>query len=689
MVKKLFGGRIFVLLVCFLLITVVSLSVNAAVSSNTYSNTPWPENYVPGQLLVGMETPLSPVNTSLFPNLEIDSIRDLTDVSAFLPFGATGSYSGRQILLIELTENSETAMQEALVLLESNSAVAYAEPNIFGTAYAGAHNAYTASQWNLEQIQADLAWDITTGSSGVVVGVLDSGIDQSHSALSGNVNAALGYNFLYNNPYWWYETADPLDDFGHGTHVGGILGATGGNDEGVVGLNQQLTIVPLKIFDGGGNGSEAELIAALAYAAALEIPIVNLSGGWYGGGEFTAMREAVEAYSGLIVAAAGNGGNDNDDPATAVYPASFDCANIISVAASNQEDQLCEFSGYGALAVDVAAPGQDIFSTVDYWLWDYEEGWYTEPGYEAWSGVSMAAAHVTGTAALLKAADPGLSTAQIKTAILNNTDPSPELSGLVLTNGRLNAYAALSSLGQASQLQPTNITFNHSGYYAVIPASGNTTLTVTAQIKDQYGEIMNGYAPVYAVENPYSGVSVDNATGLITVSSGTAAGTINIVASYDNLSPVTVELILSEYEYTAYLNTVTSSLLAGETFEVELMLVGAINYTQIQAEIIFDDGLLAYEGYENLHGWVAACAPSAPDTVTVRSVPSTNAVIGEPCLPAVRIVTLKFSVLDSFNDENVESELSFGSIDVFSPGGYIGATTAPGQAISIILNQPL
>jgi subtilisin family serine protease len=186
------------------------------------------------------------------------------------------------------------------------------------------------------------------------------------------------------------------------------------------------------------------------------IPILNLSGGWTGIGDFQAMRDAVEAYSGLLVAAAGNEGNDNDAPGTAYYPAALDCANIISVAASNQNDELCGFSGYGALTVDLAAPGSDILSTVDYWLWSIEEGWYTEPGYEAFSGTSAAAPHVAGAAALLKSVDPGLSTADIKAAILGNVDYCAGLDGLVLTNGRLNVYAALSSIGQANPL-PTDI----------------------------------------------------------------------------------------------------------------------------------------------------------------------------------------------------------------------------------------
>jgi subtilisin family serine protease len=115
----------------------------------------------------------------------------------------------------------------------------------------------------MEQIQADLAWQITTGSHDIMVGVMDSGADYTHPALDGNIDETLGINFLYFNPFWWYETPVPIDDYGHGTHESGIIGAVGGNGEGVIGVSQNVTIVPLKIWDSVGQGSVAEFIAAM------------------------------------------------------------------------------------------------------------------------------------------------------------------------------------------------------------------------------------------------------------------------------------------------------------------------------------------------------------------------------------------------------------------------------------------
>ncbi|MCL1873495.1 MAG: S8 family serine peptidase [Clostridiales bacterium] len=428
------------------------------------------EGYVPGQLLVGMEYAI-PLSTSdntpnsapfaLFPDVEIVSIRDLTDVSDILPDSVSGgnnpvatnefnTYNGRQILLVELDSNSETDMLEAIRVLEENPLVAYAEFNFIGSAYTlprkEPNDPGFPMLWGMDKIMAPEAWYLCTGSDWnsqensyeVMVGVMDTGVDYTHPDL-GNVDLVRGRNFCPGENY-----LDPMDDYGHGTHVSGTIGAVGDNDEGVVGVSWEVTIVPLKIWK-YGYGSEAELIRAIVYSECISIPILNLSGGWVSASHIfdpQAMKDAVEAYSGLLVASAGNFGNDNDNlesPFTS-YPASLDCDNIISVAASYYDDELCGFSSYGAETVDLAAPGDNIWSTVPYWynLWSY---------YDYMGGTSMAAPHVAGTAALVKAygleLGKSLSTADIKEAILDSVDHSAYLEELVLTEGRLNTYEAL------------------------------------------------------------------------------------------------------------------------------------------------------------------------------------------------------------------------------------------------------
>jgi len=125
--------------------------------------------------------------------------------------------------------------------------------------------------------------------------------------------------------------------------------------------------------------------------------------------------------------------------------------NMIAVAASSQDDELCGFSNYG-MAVDLCAPAVDIMTTATYWNWEIEEGWFTEYGYENWSGSSAAVPHVTAAAALLKSVDPELTAAEIKDIILNNVDLCPALNGLVFTGGRLNIFKALSSIAPVNTI---------------------------------------------------------------------------------------------------------------------------------------------------------------------------------------------------------------------------------------------
>ncbi|MCL1873051.1 MAG: S8 family serine peptidase [Clostridiales bacterium] len=436
-----------------LLAAITSSAIPGSNQTGTLADAPMLESYISGQLLVGMEQPVSlsghgaNPNINLFQaNLDVISITDLTDISEFVSgHGAMplGPYEGRQILLVELDESED--LLEAIIALEEDPLVSYAELNLLGKACSVPRSSYLNDFWNYEKIEADLALNITSGSSEVLVGILDAG-SNSHPALAANVDEGLGRNFLLGDN-WYYESYDQIDDdYGHGVYSSGVaIGAAGNNDDGNIGVAFETSLVPLKIWDGSGIGDVAAFIQAVAYAEYAGISILNLGGGWSSNSELQAMKDAISAYSGLLVAAAGNNGNDLDDPANAFYPASFDLPNIIAVAASNQDDELCQFSNYG-MAVDLVAPGENVLNASTYWHWNIDEGWYTEFGYEAWSGTSASAPHVAAAAALIKSIAPELTAAEIKMAILDNVDYCQTLDGLVLTEGRLNVYRALSSL---------------------------------------------------------------------------------------------------------------------------------------------------------------------------------------------------------------------------------------------------
>ncbi|WP_445302029.1 S8 family serine peptidase [Microcoleus sp. K1-B6] len=297
-------------------------------------------------------------------------------------------------------------------------------------------------------IDAPEAWDTATGSSSVIVAVVDSGVDYNHEDLAANMwtnsgeiagngidddgngytDDVRGYDFANND-------SDPMDDNGHGSHVAGTIGAVGNNNLGVAGVNHTVRIVPLKFISAGGTGSVANAARAIRYATDKGADVINYSAGGYRPSDFDprsdvrydAIADAHDAGV-LFVAAAGNDANDNDT--NPLYPASFDLPNVVSVAATNRNDGLWSSSNFGATTVDLGAPGSSILSTV--------------PGnnYAVYSGTSMAAPHVAGTAALLLAQDPTLSVTQLKNSILSNVDLLPSLAGRTATGGRLNLRKA-------------------------------------------------------------------------------------------------------------------------------------------------------------------------------------------------------------------------------------------------------
>ena len=293
-----------------------------------------------------------------------------------------------------------------------------------------------------------------------MVAVIDTGIDYSHPDLAANVwtnpgevagdgidndrngyiDDVRGWDFANND-------ADPMDDNGHGTHVSGTIGAVGDNGVGVAGVNWQVSIMGLKFLSGSGSGSTSGAIAAINYATRMRrdfgINIVATNNSWGGGGFSAGLRDAIEAggQAGILfVAAAGNDGRNND--ATASYPASYTSQSIISVAATDRSNALATFSNFGATGVDLAAPGVGIYSTT--------------PGnnYAAYSGTSMATPHVTGTVALMAAANPQATAGQLRTAILATAAPTASLAGKVATGGLLNAQAAVNAITSATLPTP-------------------------------------------------------------------------------------------------------------------------------------------------------------------------------------------------------------------------------------------
>lgn len=346
-------------------------------------------------------------------------------------------------------------------------AVATLEPDLVFHAASVPNDPLFASQWNLlnvgqysgtigNDIQAAKAWGITTGSRSVVVGVVDSGIDITHPDLAANIWTNPGeipgngidddHNGYVDDIHGWNfvdNTNNVTDVYGHGTHVAGIIGAAGDNGMGVAGIDWQVSLMALKFEDSRGIGFTSSMLAALNYATMMRrdhgINVVATNNSWEtSSGPSVVVENAIRAQgdAGItFVAAAGNNASNND--VLPRYPGSYRLPNVITVAALNTTNSLASMSNYGAASVDLAAPGSLIQSTF--------------PGgtYGILSGTSMAAPQVTGVVALLAAAKPGITVAEVRTAILGSATPVASLAGKTVAGGRLNAGASLESLGIA------------------------------------------------------------------------------------------------------------------------------------------------------------------------------------------------------------------------------------------------
>ncbi|PYO55452.1 MAG: hypothetical protein DMD83_19570, partial [Candidatus Rokuibacteriota bacterium] len=361
--------------------------------------------------------------------------------------------------------------KEAIKHYRRHLDVLYAEPNYVVQAVAVLDDPLFGSLWGLENtgqsrgtpgadIDATRAWSLTTGSSNVVVAVIDTGIDYTHPDLAANMfhNTADcdangvdddGNGFVddCHGIDVYHNDSNPMDDNSHGTHVAGTIGAAGSNGIGVVGVNWNVRLMPCKFLDAQGSGTTAGAIACLNYVAMMKdrgVDIVATNHSW-GGVDFSqALYDAIDGHRKrgiLFVAAAGNSATDNNT--APFYPAGYYLPNVISVAATTRTDALASFSNFGRQTVHVGAPGSEILSTTP------------ANTYSTFSGTSMAAPHVTGLAALLKADDPTRDWRAIRNLILAGGEDSAALTQTI-SQKRLNAYGALTCSGSTvlSRLRP-------------------------------------------------------------------------------------------------------------------------------------------------------------------------------------------------------------------------------------------
>lgn len=337
------------------------------------------------------------------------------------------SIEGRPIALVANVPASSYSFLMKMALAGGLSR--YVEPSIEFRAQFTPNDPSYSYQWAPAKIQADWAWNVTTGNSSVLVGIVDTGIDYGHPDLVANY-VPLGYN-------WVNNSSDPLDDNGHGTHVAGIIAATINNGLGVAGI-AQVHIMAEKALNATGWGDEVNLSKAIIHAVNQGAKILSNSWGSYS--DSSLIHDAVGyAYDHnvLVVAAAGN-----DNSNAPMYPAAY--PEVVSVAATGQFDFPASFSNWGDW-IDVSAPGVQVYSTMPTYhvtLNDYP--YYESMNYDYLSGTSMACPHVSAVAALIWSEFSSASRNWVREQLMFSADDlgTPGFD-MFYGWGRINAYNAI------------------------------------------------------------------------------------------------------------------------------------------------------------------------------------------------------------------------------------------------------
>lgn len=383
-------------------------------------------------------------------------------------------------LLYRMTYSSTTDAREVAQAFSRDTNVEFAEPNYYVYASVTPDDTNFALQWHLNNtgqtggtsgadIKAPSAWDLNQGSTGVVIGIIDSGIDLNHPDLAANlwtnadeipnngvdddsngyIDDYYGWDFVSND-----NTPEPVpgsgsnDGVSHGTHVAGIASAVTNNGVGVAGVGWKCKVMAVKILSSSGSGTTSRALNGMQYAVDNGAQIINCS---FGGGYSTSndtIIDYIHALGGLVVAAAGNENKDIDaDPQS---PISNDRSNnrVLGVASSDHNDVKSTFSNYGATYVDISAPGSLIYSTL---FNNGSASFSTDYGLE--SGTSMSTPIASGAAALLKSYNSSLTSTQIIELIRNNSD-DPGL-GPTMGKGRINARASLAAAPSPTPPAPT------------------------------------------------------------------------------------------------------------------------------------------------------------------------------------------------------------------------------------------
>jgi subtilisin family serine protease len=418
----------------------------------TFASVAFAQQYVPGEVIVRLKSQNGSSETYTFMD-KVHSDKAMTLRRAW-----------PRMSLYHYAIPKGQSVESAVADLKSDSNVLYAEPNylIHKTSTSGVQSTFSASQIKTLSAQSQTTYLATSANIGVqsvwsadvasanpktVVAVIDTGLDTTHPVMTGTnavwtnpneipgngidddgngyIDDVHGWNFVDNSPTMY-------DDDSHGTHVSGIILSVDQNIYSTPLHDANIRIMPLKFLNGSGVGSASDAISAIYYAVDNGAAILNNS--WGGPDYSTALAEAIAfTYTKgvLFVAAAGNNGTSNDS--TPMYPANYDTPNVLAVAATTDADYIASFSNFGPSTVPLGSPGVFILSTIP------------NDSFGTMSGTSMATPFVTGTAAQMRFAAPGMLGYQLKSILQGQVSSIPQLVNLVTTAGRLDSATSVAS----------------------------------------------------------------------------------------------------------------------------------------------------------------------------------------------------------------------------------------------------
>ncbi len=491
---------------------------------------------------------------SLEVDRQVDSIA--TDISAASTVASDSEATTIDLALVRsfltqsLLPNSQQVASEAAIAED------------FETLAAAPNDPFFSSQFALDVIGAQEAYEILTPLPGsaepIVVAVIDTGIDYTHPDLAPNVftndleangtpgvdddgngfvDDIFGYDFVDND-------GDPFDENFHGTAVAGVIGADSNNGFGIAGVADPFNVelLGVRALGADGSGTLDDVAAAVVYAVDTGADVINLSLG--GGGFSLSLFDALayaDANDVLVVAAAGNAGQDNDLLPT--FPASFGFDNIISVAATTSSNDLASFSNFGATSVDLGAPGANIVTTVP------------DGQFASISGTSFSSPLVAGVAAALLASLPASVANPTDTVIdllLDTVAPDADLQGNTVTGGILDFAAAAQALIESF---PTNsapvavddaVVLAEDSSIAIAPLSNDSdadgdTLTIVSFTEAGNGTLSLNADGTFTYTPDANFNGSDSFTYTITDGNGeTATGTISLTVTAVNDGPTAV-----------------------------------------------------------------------------------------------------------------------------------------------------